>query len=346
MAAIAPPAFLDRLDPEARNLLLSVARQVSFMQGSQLVRHGEPARGAWLLREGAAEAVVVLPGGERLTVALLGPGSMFGETALLDHGECTATVCASLNLDGWFVEREDFRALVAQRSPAALRIQHALTLALSEKLRILNARVLAWDAPEDQPARVEDPTLDPLAGTARLRHAAFDWRAFLHRLPLFEGFDTAEVGAVADEGRLIELARGVPVFVAGQKADAAYIVVRGAVEVIARRERMERRIAMLGPGQFFGFMSMLESLPHGASAYAREASLLLELDRLHFDAIYSSPGSIAGKLHRAIHRGLLASLAQTNRRLTRLISQAQLASGGERHAELSAAYHGQIVTGV
>lgn len=52
--------FLGRLDEEARGLLLSVARQVSFMKGARLVRHGEPARGAWLLREGLAEAVVTL----------------------------------------------------------------------------------------------------------------------------------------------------------------------------------------------------------------------------------------------------------------------------------------------
>src|SRR3954462_7654860 len=183
-----PVPFLERLDAEARALLLSVARQVSFMKGSQLVRHGEPARGAWLLREGTAEAVVMLPGGGSLSVAQLGAGSVFGEMALLDQGSCTATVSANANIDGWFVDREDFRALVAQRHPAALRIQHAVTLILADKLRHLNARVLACASVEDRSARPENAKSDPLKDVVRARHAGFDWRGFLPRLALFEGF--------------------------------------------------------------------------------------------------------------------------------------------------------------
>ena len=59
--------------------------------------------------------------------------------------------------------------------------------------------------------------------------------------------------------------------------------------------------------------------------------------------MYFGPGPAATKLHRAVHRNLLASLAQTNRRLTRLISQLQLAAAHGQHAELSVAYHGQLV---
>ena len=343
MTAAAPGPFLERLDAEARALLLSVAREVSYLKGARLVRHGEAARGAWLLREGLAEAVVMLPGGEALTVARLGGGNVFGEMALLDHGACTATVSAATNLDGWFVERDDFRALVAQRHPAALRIQHAITLVLSDKLRQLNAKVLACPSAEDRPARVAGPEGDPLRDGSRSTCAAFDWRAFLPRLPMFEGFDGDEIDDVAAAGSLVELPRGAPVFHAGQPAGATFLVVRGAVEVVGRHAALERRLAVLGPGQLFGFMSMLEGLPHGVSCHARESALLLEFPRARFEALYFGPGPAATKLHRAVHRNLLASLSQTNRRLTRLISQLQLAAAHGQHAELSAAYHGQLV---
>jgi CRP-like cAMP-binding protein len=59
-------SFLDALDPEARELLLSASRPVSFLRGATLVRHAEPARGAYVLRSGDVEAVVTLPGGESL----------------------------------------------------------------------------------------------------------------------------------------------------------------------------------------------------------------------------------------------------------------------------------------
>ena len=55
--------------------------------------------------------------------------------ALIERGTCTATVTATESLSGWFIERDDFRALVAQRVPGAVRVQHTLTLVLSDKLR-------------------------------------------------------------------------------------------------------------------------------------------------------------------------------------------------------------------
>src|SRR5204863_349578 len=143
-----------------------------------------------VLKDGAAEATVRLPGGETLSVAKFGSGAVFGEMALIERGTCTATVTASDTLSGWFIERDDFRSLVAQRVPGALRVQHALTLVLSEKLRSLNAKVLDVAAAEDKPAR-KSSGADPLAGISRLPKPSYDFKPFLPHLPIFEGFDAA-----------------------------------------------------------------------------------------------------------------------------------------------------------
>src|SRR3954470_15987244 len=184
--------FLERLDEEARNLLLAVARPVSHPKGERLVRHGDASRGAYIVREGTAEASVTLPGGEKLTVAKFGAGAVFGEMALIERGTCTATVTATEGLSGWFIERDDFRALVAQRVPAALRVQHTLTLVLSDKLRSLNAKVLEVPTSEDKPAGKSNG-VDPLAAVQRAKKASFDFKAFLPHLPIFEGFYAAEI---------------------------------------------------------------------------------------------------------------------------------------------------------
>ena len=68
-------------------------------------------------------------------------------------------------------------------------------------------------------------------------------------------------------------------------------------------------------------------------------------DSFGFEALYMGGDPVASKLHRAVHHSLLGSLAQTNRRLARLISELRLSLAHERHAELSAAYHGQLVAG-
>jgi CRP-like cAMP-binding protein len=337
-----PRPFLERLDDAARNILLQVARPVSFRRGACLVRAGEASRGAYVLRAGEAEASVLLPGGERLSVAQLGPGSLFGEMALFERGTCTATVTAAANVDGWFLDRDEFRALVAQRSPEARRVQHALTLVLMQKLRAINAKVLAAAAPEDRPA-AKGAGKDPLDGVKRTKKSAFDLKPFLPLLPLFEGFDEQEIAEVLDASKFLELPRGHGVFTISQPSDAAYAVLRGAVEIVAGDTKRERRMALLGPGQLFGFMSLLARGAHGSAATVREAAILLEIPRAGFEALYFGAGSVSTVLHHAIQRSLLTSLGQTNRHLTRLISLARLRGAEKVGDRLETALGGQIV---
>ena len=336
--------FLDRLDKEARELLLAVARPVSHAKGERLVRHGDPSRGAYILRDGAAEASVTLPGGEKLSVAKFGGGAVFGEMALIERGTCTATVTATEPLAGWFIERDDFRALVAQRVPGALRVQHTLTLVLSDKLRSLNAKVLDVAAAEDKPAG-KSSGADPLAGVRRAKSASFDFKPFLPHLPIFEGFDADEIAELLAAAEVLELPRGQKIFAAGQPSSACFIVVRGAVEIRAQHEKRERRMAVLGPGQLLGYMSALEKSAHGSDAVVREQAVLLEIPAKAFEAIYFGASAASTKLHRVIQKSLLSSLGQTNRHLTRLISQARLRGAKREGVELEKAYSGQIIAG-
>ena len=334
--------FLERLDGEARERLMAVARPISHARGERLVRYGETSRGAYVLRGGSADATVLLPGGETLTVAKLEAGAVFGETALIERGSCTATVTAAENLDGWFIDRDDFRALVAQRVPAALRIQHAVTIVLSQKLRALNVKVLEVPAPEDKPKSGAAPDSDPLANVKRLKQARFDVGPFLPHLPFFEGFDRDEIAELTGPANLLELPRGHALFRQGHPSGACFIVLRGAVEIRARHERRERRIAVLGPGQLLGYMSALERGKHGSDAVVREDALLLEIPGQDFERLYFGESPASTRLQRAIQKSLLASLGQTNRHLTRLISLARLRGAEKEGKALEKAYSGQI----
>ena len=335
--------FLDRLDSEARDLLMAVARPIAHAKGERLIRYGDPSRGAYLLKDGSCEATVLMPGGEKLTVARLDAGGVFGEMALVERGTCTATVTATTTLTGWFIERDDFRSLVAQRAPAALRLQHALTLALSDKLRQLNARVLEVASPEDKAKSSAERESDPLAKAKRAKKAEFEVRPFLPHLPIFEGFDAAEIDEILDAGSLLELPRAQPVFLHGQVSRAVYIVIRGAVEIRARHAARERRMAVLGPGQILGYMSALEKGTHGSDAVVCEEALLLEIPGKAFEQIYFGSSPASARLRRAIQGTLLVSLGQTNRHLTRLISLVRLSSADRESEALERVLASQIV---
>jgi CRP/FNR family transcriptional regulator, cyclic AMP receptor protein len=338
------------LDPEAVETLKRLAKAMSFASGEVLMHQGRAARGAFFIESGEVEARVALPGGGDLPVARLGPGSVLGEMALIEQGVVSATVVARAEVRAQFVERDDFRALVAQRDAAVMKLQHAVAMVLAQKLRALNARVLACDAPEDAPAE-DEPAGDPLAGVQRTESASFDYRRFLSLLPVFREFGEDDIERVAATAKLLELERGHGIFAAGQPVACSWIVVRGAVEVSARRappvaggEATRRRIAVLGPGQWVGAMSQLDGAVHGSSGRARENSLLLEIGRAEFNALYRSGNSTSARIQRALHASLLQSLRHTNNQLSRLISQARVRGrrDGVPVKELQSALYGQL----
>src|SRR5439155_1046432 len=228
--------------------LVSIARAVSFPGGARLVRQGETSRGAFLIRTGEVEAQVALPGGGMLTVAELGEGDMFGEMALIERGVCSASVIARSAVEGWFVARDDFRAFVASRDPAALDVPRAITRVLAEKLRALNDKVRDHPAEEDRSARLAPAAADPLGGMARSGKPSFDWRRFLPLLPVFERFDAYEAEQLLSISNVLELPRGSWLFGTGSAANACFLVVRGAVEVISKSQDLETRVALAGAG--------------------------------------------------------------------------------------------------
>lgn len=335
-----PQPFLQMLAPEARELLLAAARPVSFVNGSTLVRHGDAARGAFVLREGSAEARVPAPGGDCFVVARLAGGDIFGEMALVEAGTCTATVVATAHVDGWFLAHEDFRAVVSQRHPAARELQHAVTRVLAGRLREVTGKMAAIASPEDRPARAFPAR--PLAGVERARRAAFDLAAFLPRLAFFDRFPPEEIDEVAAVARVLELPRGAMLHAPGGEADAVFLVVRGAVEIARPVDGRERRVAVLGPGKPLGFMGVLLDEAHGSFAWAREASTLLEIPAADFRALYFGDAPAASRLRAAVQRSLLESLGRTNRSLTRLATHARLAARAREASQFEAAGAAQL----
>ena len=287
-----------------------------------MVRHGDPARGAFLLRDGVAEVNVPAPGGNPIVLARLGTGDLFGEMALVEQGTCIANVTATTRLDGWFIEREAFRGAVSRRGPAARDLQHALTLHLADRLRAMNARLAAVDAAD---APTHPPTLDAPARPVRSRKGSFDAARFLAKLPFFDRFPADEIDEVFATGRMLELPRGAPLYRVGDAATAVYLVVRGAVEIARPGSAGDRRLAVLGPGQPVGFVGALAGGSHGAHATVRESAAFLEIPVDAFRALYFGDEGVSVRVRAATQRHLLESLARTNRALARLATHARLA---------------------
>jgi len=313
------------IEPAELESFLRIFQRVVFDPGACLVRQGQPADGAYIIESGTTEVITALPGGGEAKVAELGPGSVLGEMALLETGTRSATVVARSPVAGHFIEREGFRMLLAQRERAAFTIQNRITLTLCRRLHDLNARIVASDAPENAALPLSGQSADP-AGMRR-GQCSFDYRAFLPILPIFRRFSLSELEDFTQRTEVMELDRGRILFQQGDPGAAGFVVVRGALEIGHAANGRRHRIGILGPGRLCGIMALIEGHPYSMSAAARERSVLLEITKAAFDALFTGQDPAAARFQDAVNRELLQALARSNNHLTRLISQARIRGG-------------------
>ena len=80
---------------------------------------------------------------------------------------------------------------------------------------------------------------------------------------------------------------GATLFREGEDANAMFVVISGEVEVFKKSKRnMEARVAVLGPGDWFGEMSIVDIQPRSATVRALAPSRLLRLSSADLDALY------------------------------------------------------------
>ena len=87
--------FLAEASEALRDMIDDVALETRLAAGEMLFEQGDEASALYGLIEGALEVSVLSLDGRKLALNVLRPGALFGEIALFDPGERTATVVAT-----------------------------------------------------------------------------------------------------------------------------------------------------------------------------------------------------------------------------------------------------------
>ena len=118
---------------------LEIARRRTFARDEVVFHEGDPADTVHLIDRGRAVVRSTTRHGQRVTLAVLGPGDAFGELALLDAGtRRSATVAAIEPLVTHAIYEADFHRL--RRVHAQL--SEVIIALLSERVRLLDAQLL------------------------------------------------------------------------------------------------------------------------------------------------------------------------------------------------------------
>ena len=100
--------------------------------------------------------------------------------------------------------------------------------------------------------------------------------SLLHTAELFTGLSEAQLTALAAVGQVSVFHRGDTILKEGEQSTAVYVVLKGQVEVISELTENTTSLIILGAGQSFGEMALLDAGPRSATirCLSAEASLL------------------------------------------------------------------------
>jgi uncharacterized membrane protein len=102
----------------------------------------------------------------------------------------------------------------------------------------------------------------------------------LKQVPLFATMDKDELAILASQVEMKSFAPRQRIYKMGTQAERAYVMVSGGVRVTTVDEdNQEVIVDQPGPGEFFGFASMLEQTNHQTEATAADETVCVEVDR-------------------------------------------------------------------
>jgi len=132
--------------------------------------------------------------------------------------------------------------------------------------------------------------------------------AFLTASPVFAGVPAREVAALAGVAREESYRTRDWVFMEGEPADWFCLVRAGRVKILrASRGGKEVVLELLGPGEPFGGVAVIERRPYPASAQATEPSVVLKIPREPILALTERHPSMIREMALMIGRRLRAA---------------------------------------
>jgi CRP-like cAMP-binding protein len=121
--------------------------------------------------------------------------------------------------------------------------------------------------------------------------------ALFRKLPLFAELDDRELAAIAAVAKTRRYAKDDVIFHADESGDVFCIIREGKVKItMISPEGKEIILSMMGPGDFFGEMSLLDDEPRSATVVATEPLEVITIWRSDFLEILRENFSITKKI--------------------------------------------------
>ena len=134
----------------------------------------------------------------------------------------------------------------------------------------------------------------------------------LKSVPLFAGFPDEQLRALVSVVTRRSVPRGSMIMAAGDPIDSLYIVISGRLKVMmSEADGKEVILSILGPGEFFGEMGLIDDSPRSASVVTIEPCELLSVTKRDFKKCIVENVEMS----MTVMRGLVRRLREADRKI-------------------------------
>lgn len=136
--------------------------------------------------------------------------------------------------------------------------------------------------------------------------------AVLKAVPLFSSFPEEQLRMLTTVVSRKSVSRGTTVMASGDATDALYIVLSGRLKVMmSDAEGKEVILSIIGSGEFFGEMGLIDDAPRSASVVAIEPCELIGIAKRDFKKCLAENFEMA----MGVMRGLVRRLREADRKI-------------------------------
>jgi len=131
-------AIFQDLEEAELERVLEICKEQKFQSAATVFKEGEPSNRLYIIAEGDVRISRIVPGSGEEALAILKPGTCFGEMGIFDRSERSTDAIANTDCTLLTITRSDFELLLDFNRDIAYKVLWAVVRLLSSRLRVTN----------------------------------------------------------------------------------------------------------------------------------------------------------------------------------------------------------------
>ena len=138
LALLRHAAIFADLDDDELAHVAEVCKEQKFQGAATIFKEGEPSSRLYIIAAGDVRISRIVPGSGEEALAVLKPGTCFGEMGIFDKSERSTDAIANSDCTLVTISRSDFELLLDFNRDIAYKVLWAVVRLLSSRLRVTN----------------------------------------------------------------------------------------------------------------------------------------------------------------------------------------------------------------